>query len=99
MHLGVQVSRLKQFTLFVKNNKIINNNNNNLPPSLAKFSLGDRKQGISKCWPNNNFKNALRIAYSWLMVEDTYLYSILQAFIYGKVERFNVVLNKALQGL
>ena len=37
--------------LFVQNNKIININNNNLPPSLAKFSPGDRKQGINKCWP------------------------------------------------
>ena len=29
------------------------NNNNNLPPSLAKVSPGDRKQGINKCWPNS----------------------------------------------
>ena len=30
---------------------IININNNNLPPSLAKFSTGDRKEGINKFWP------------------------------------------------
>ena len=36
------------FTLFVQ---IININNNSLPHSLAKFSPGDRKQGINKCWP------------------------------------------------
>ena len=36
-----------------QNNKLlILINNNNLPPSLAKFSPGDRKQGINKCWPN-----------------------------------------------
>ena len=40
------------FTLFVQNNKIVNINNNYLPPSLAKFSPVDRKQGINKCWPN-----------------------------------------------
>ena len=39
------------FTLFVQNNNIININNNSLPPSLAKFFPGDRKQGITKCWP------------------------------------------------
>ena len=42
------------FTLFVQNNKIININNNNLPPSLAKISPGDRKQGINKCWPKRD---------------------------------------------
>ena len=31
------------------------NDNDNLPPSLAKFSPGDRKQGINKCWPYNMF--------------------------------------------
>ena len=35
-----------------QNNKFIYINNNNLPPSLAKFSIGDRKQGINKCWPS-----------------------------------------------
>ena len=45
---------LEQFYTVVENNKIINiNNYNNLPPSLAKFSPGDRKQGINKCWPNS----------------------------------------------
>ena len=43
---------LNTFTLFVQNDKIININNNILPPSLAKFSPGDRKQGINKSWPN-----------------------------------------------
>ena len=41
----------EQLYTVVENNKIININNNNLPPSLAKFSPGDRKQGINKCWP------------------------------------------------
>ena len=43
------------FTLFVQNNEIININNNNLPPSLAKFSSGDRNQGINKCWPKCSY--------------------------------------------
>ena len=44
-----------------KNNKLlILINNNNLPPSLAKFSLGDRKQGINKCWPNKQTSTSLQ---------------------------------------
>ena len=45
-----QTKDQKFYTVF-QNNKIININNNNLPPSLAKFSPEDRKQGINKCWP------------------------------------------------
>ena len=34
-----------------QNSELLIINNNDRPPSLAKFSLEDRKQGINKCWP------------------------------------------------
>ena len=45
-----------------QNNKLlILITNNNLPPSLAKFSPKNRKQGINnKCWPNKQTSTSLQ---------------------------------------
>lgn len=49
------------------------------------------------------FRTIMRVLYHTRMVQNVdiqiHLYGILKAFVYGKVEGFNVMSNKLLQGL